>query len=94
MYDHMLREKTKRFMFVDADEFITTRRNPDKTIREELETTFKDVDLIKIHRVSFVLNGRDKNPDKVLIDTNWRRNHDKKHPHSEEFLKMPETQRL
>lgn len=88
MYDHMLREKTKWFMFVDADEFITTRRNPNKTIREELETTFKDVDLIKIPWVNFTANGRDKNPDKVLIDTNWRWNHDKRHPHSEEFLKV------
>ena len=41
MYEHVLRDKTEWFMFIDADEFITTRRNSDKTIREELETTFK-----------------------------------------------------
>ena len=81
----MLRDKTKWFMFVDADEFITTRRNSNKTIREELETTFKDVDLIKIPWVNFTANGRDKNPDKVLIDTNWRWNHDKKHPTLKSF---------
>ena len=45
LYAHLLRDKTEWFMFVDADEFITTRRNPDKTIREELQTTFKDADL-------------------------------------------------
>lgn len=35
-------------IYVDVDEFITTKRNKCKTIRDELLTTFKDVDCIKI----------------------------------------------
>ena len=88
MYDHMLRDKTEWFMFVDADEFITTRRNSDKTIREELETTFKDADLIKIPWIMFGSNGDDKNPKQVLTDTTWRWDHDRKHPHPEEYKKV------
>ena len=88
MYQHVLKEKSKWCMLIDADEFITTRRNPNKTIRDELESTFKDVDLIKIPWVNFTANGRDNNPDKVLIDTNWRWNHDKRHKHSDEFLSI------
>jgi len=88
MYNHLLRDKTEWFMFVDADEFITTRKNPNKTIREELETTFKDADLIKIPWIMFGSNGQDKNPKQVLTDTIWRWNHDKPHPHSEEAMKI------
>ena len=88
MYNHMLRDKTKWFMFVDADEFITARRNPDKTIREELETTFKDADLIKIPWIMFGSNGQDENPKHVLTDTIWRWDHDKKHPHPEEAMRI------
>jgi len=88
LYNHLLRDKTEWFMFVDADEFITTRRNPNKTIREELETTFKDADLIKIPWIMFGSNGQDKNPKQVLTDTIWRWNHDKKHPHPKEAMKI------
>ena len=88
LYNHLLRDKTEWFMFVDADEFITTRRNADKTIREELETTFKDADLIKIPWIMFGSNGQDENPKQVLTDTIWRWNHDKKHPHPKEAMKI------
>ena len=88
MYEHLLRDKTEWFMFIDADEFITTRRNPDKTIREELETTFKDADLIKIPWIMFGSNGQDENPKQILKDTTWRWNHDKPHPHPEEAMKI------
>ena len=88
LYNHLLRDKTEWFMFVDADEFITTRRNPNKTIREELETTFKNADLIKIPWIMFGSNEQDENPKQVLVDTTWRWNHDKKHPHPEEAMKI------
>ena len=88
MYEHVLRDKTEWFMFIDADEFITTRRNSDKTIREELETTFKDADLIKIPWIMFGSNGQDENPKQILKDTTWRWNHDKPHPHPEEAMKI------
>lgn len=88
LYNHVVREKTEWVMFVDADEFITTRRNVDKSIREELETTFKDADLIKVPWVMFGSNGQDRNPTKVLLETIWRWNHDLPHPHPEEALKV------
>lgn len=88
MYHHVLKDKSKWCMLIDADEFITTRRNPDKTIREELETTFKDVDLIKIPWIMFGSNGQDENPKQVLTDTTWRWNHDKEHIHPKEAMKI------
>ena len=88
LYAHLLRDKTEWFMFVDADVFITTRRNPDKTIREELQTTFKDADLVKIPWIMFGSNGMDRNPENVLLESNWRWNHDVAHPHPEEAKKI------
>ena len=88
LYNHIVREKTKWLMFVDADEFITTRRNSEKTIREELKTTFKDADLIKIPWIMFGSNGQDRNPKNILTDTTWRWNHDLAHPHPEAALKV------
>jgi hypothetical protein len=88
LYNHIIKDKTEWLMFVDADEFITTRRNSEKTIREELETTFKDADLIKIPWIMFGSNGMDRNPKQILTETNWRWNHDLKHPHSEEAMKV------
>ena len=88
LYNHVVREKTEWLMFVDADEFITTRKNPEKTIKEELETTFKDVDLIKIPWILFGSNGVEKNPKNVLLETTWRWDHDLKHPHPEEAMKI------
>tara|TARA_Y100001973_G_C5187482_1_gene328828 strand:+ start:360 stop:1250 length:891 start_codon:yes stop_codon:yes gene_type:complete len=88
MYDNLLRESTEWFMFVDADEFMTVRRNTDKTIREELETTFKDADLIKVPWLLFGSNGKDRNPKQVLTETTWRWDHDKRHPHSDEFMNI------
>jgi len=65
-------------IFVDADEFITTKKNFDKTIRDELKTTFKDVDYIRIPWVlmSSTLN---KNPKSILDSIVHRINQNKKH---------------
>lgn len=88
LYNHVVREKTEWLMFVDADEFITTRRNPEKTIRQELETTFKNADLVKIPWIMFGSNGRDRNPEKVLLESIWRWNHNIAHPHPSEAMKI------
>jgi hypothetical protein len=88
LYNHVVRDKTEWLMFVDADEFITTRRNHEKTIREELETTFKNADLIKIPWIMFGSNGQDRNPKHILLDTTWRWNHDLPHPHPDEAMKI------
>lgn len=88
LYNHIIREKTEWLLFCDADEFITTRRNSEKTIRQELETTFKGADHIKIPWVLFGSNGQDRNPKQVLTETTVRWDHDLKHPHPEEALKV------
>jgi hypothetical protein len=62
---------------VDMDEFVTA--NDDKTIRTHLETTYKDVDRIKIPWVMMTRNGRIKNPNSLLRDITHRWNHDLTH---------------
>lgn len=88
LYNHVVKDKTEWLMFIDADEFITTRRNKDRTIREELETTFKDADLIKVPWIMFGSNGQDRNPEKILLETTWRWNHDLEHKHPEAAMEI------
>ena len=66
-------------IYVDVDEFITTKKNLSNTIRDELKTTFKDVDCIKIPWVMMACNNREKNPEKILLEIVHRMNQDKKH---------------
>ena len=73
-----LQDQVPNFSFKEVEE----------TIREELETTFKDADLIKIPWIMFGSNEQDENPKQVLTDTIWRWNHDKKHPHPKEAMKI------
>jgi len=63
----------------DADEFITTRKNIDNTIRDELKTTFKECDCIRIPWVMMAFNGLEKNPKSILETNIYRMNNDIKH---------------
>ena len=74
-----IRYKFEWLIYCDVDEFITTKRNLQRTIRDELETTFKDVDCIKIPWVMMSSNNREKNPKSILLENTYRWNHDKKH---------------
>lgn len=77
---NILYEKVKSFDWVinvDVDEFVTA--NNDQTIRTHLETTFKDVDRIKIPWVMMTRNGQIKNPNSLLRDITYRWNHDLTH---------------
>ena len=69
------------FILVDADEYITTKKHLNKTIRDELQSTFKDVDCIKVPWVMMAWNGRKEEPDNLLLENIHRMNHDLKHPH-------------
>ena len=64
---------------VDCDEFITTKRNKEKTIREELESHFKHVDCLKVPWVMMSPNGRMKSPKSILKEITHRWNHNKVH---------------
>lgn len=74
-----LRKKTRWVITVDSDEFINTVRYSDKTIREEMETTFKYVSCVKIPWLLFTRNKRVENPKDVILDTTWRWSQDMKH---------------
>jgi hypothetical protein len=76
-----IKHKYKWMISVDVDEFITTKKNMTKTIREELETTFKDIDCIKIPWVLMACNRLEKSPNSILKYLTYRWNHDLKHPH-------------
>jgi len=67
---------------VDVDEYIATIKNNNKTIREELNTTFKNVDCIKIPWVMMASNKREESPQSLLNENTFRWNHDKKHPNN------------
>ena len=66
-------------IYVDIDEYITTKKNMHKTIREELLTTFKNSHCIKIPWVMMSCNSIKNNPESLLQTNIYRWNHDNKH---------------
>ncbi|WP_179338048.1 glycosyltransferase family 2 protein [Winogradskyella ludwigii] len=66
-------------IYVDVDEFISTKKHGNKTIRESLETTFKNVHCIKVPWVMMSSNGLEKSPKSILKGNTYRWNHDLKH---------------
>ncbi|MDO5969801.1 glycosyltransferase family 2 protein [Flavivirga aquimarina] len=66
-------------IYVDADEFITTKKNSTKTIREELLTTFKDSHCVKVPWVMMSCNSLEKSPKSILKTNTYRWNHDLRH---------------
>lgn len=74
-----IRNKFEWLIYVDVDEFITTRQNPEKTIREELNDTFSDVQCVKIPWVMMSCNGIVDSPSSVLKTNTYRWNHNLKH---------------
>lgn len=62
-------------IYVDVDEFITTRKNINNKIRDELQTTLKDFDCIKIPWIMMSCHGK-KNPKSVLKNNIYRINYD------------------
>lgn len=77
-----IKTKFKWMIYVDVDEFITTKKNFTKTIRDELETTFYNADCIKIPWVMMTCNNKEKNPKSILLENTYRWNHDLKHPNN------------
>ena len=76
-----IKSQFKWMIYCDVDEFITTKKNITNTIRDELNTTFKDVDCVMIPWVMMSCNAREKNPNSILLENTYRWNHNKKHPH-------------
>lgn len=74
-----IRNKFKWMVYVDSDEFITTKKFKDKTIRDTLKTIFKDVHCVKIPWVMMSSNGLKQSPKHILKTNIFRWNHDFKH---------------
>ena len=75
-----IRYKFEWIIYVDVDEFITTKKNIKNSIREELRNTFKDIHCIKVPWVMMSCDNIKKSPDSILKTNIYRWNHDKKHP--------------
>lgn len=68
-------------IFVDVDEFISTKRNSRRTVREELENSFAKADCVMVPWVMMAANGRETSPDSLREELTYRWNHDLRHPH-------------
>jgi len=66
-------------IYVDMDEYITTKKNINNTIKKELETTFKDCMCIKVPWVMMSCNSTLRNPESLLKTNIYRWNHDNEH---------------
>ena len=77
-YYPTIQHKFKWLIVCDMDEFITTKRTQG-TIKQELETTFKDCDCIKIPWVMMSCGSIQKNPPSLLQTNIQRWNHNKTH---------------
>jgi hypothetical protein len=76
-----IRDGYEWIIYVDVDEFITTRKNPGNTIRDELLSAFAAADCVKIPWVMMGSNGLVKSPSSILVTNVYRWNHDLRHPH-------------
>jgi hypothetical protein len=74
-----IKNKYEWLINVDMDEYITTKKNMHNTIRDELQTTFKDCMCIKIPWVMMSCNSIRYNPQSLLKTNVYRWNHNKKH---------------
>jgi len=71
-----IKHNFKWMIYVDVDEFVTTRKNINKTIKDELQTTLKDFDCIKIPWIMMSCYGK-MNPQSILNNNIYRINYDK-----------------
>ena len=81
-----IKNNTEWMLFIDADEFITTRLNLNNTIKDEIKQNFDNYDVVKIPWVMFSSNNRKNDPSHITdLITRW--DHNKRHPHSNDFKK-------
>ena len=82
-----IRNTSEWFMYIDCDEFINTRKNDKSTIRHELKTTFKNADCVKIPWIMMSCDKRQCDPPSILQYLTRRWDHDKRHPHPNNWKK-------
>lgn len=66
-------------MSIDVDEFVSTRRNPCKTVAEEFKDSFSGVDAVNVPWVMFSYNDGDAGFEDVRSDNVMRWNHSVRH---------------
>lgn len=74
-----IKDNFEWLIYVDVDEFVTTKKNVNHTIAEELKIYFDDCACVKIPWVMMSMNGLQKNPDSLLKTNVYRWNHDIRH---------------
>ena len=82
-----IKQKYTWVIFVDCDEFISTIKHKETTIRDQLEHTYSHVDCVQIPWVMMSCNGREKDPPSILQYLTTRWNHSLKHPHPHNWEK-------
>lgn len=82
-----VKQKYTWVIFVDCDEFITTIKNKETTIRDQLEHTYSNFDCVQIPWVMMSSNGRQSDPSSILQHLTTRWNHNLKHPHPHKWEK-------
>lgn len=75
-----IRRQYEWMIYVDVDEYITSKKTPENSIRQELLSTFKEFDCIKIPWVMMSCNGVEQSPKSVLRTNVYRWDHDRRHP--------------
>lgn len=83
----VIRKESYWFALLDADEFVTTRRNPKQTVTDCLRSTFSGVDCVKVPWVMMASGGRENDPQSLLLENVHRWNHDSRHPHPHNWHK-------
>lgn len=78
VYDR-IRKEYDWILIADMDEYITAKKNIHNTVRDELLTTFRYVECVKIPWVMMAFNGIEGNPECLLETNTYRWNHSKKH---------------
>jgi hypothetical protein len=78
-YYKKVRHQYEWIIIVDMDEYITTKKNLSNTIRDELQTTFRDCMCVKVPWAMMACNSIRYNPTSLLKTNVYRMNNDKHH---------------
>jgi Glycosyl transferase family 2 len=82
----IIRYRFQWIISVDMDEYIAAKKN--KTIRQELQTTFRHCVCIKIPWVMMSCNNIETNPQSLLKTNLYRWNHDLRHSNPSQIHKF------
>lgn len=85
---HNIRYNFKWMMFVDIDEFITTVKNKNKTLRQELLDTYHNHICIKVPWVLMAFNKQERYPQSLLENITYRMNYDINHTNRSDSFKF------